>query len=178
MLVKWKHHPGWCGETNSVDTATTKLPHPTPGTLAKRAAIIIASGMRTGILLICLAVGEAAAQDSAAVVERGKYLAESVGACHTCHTPKLETGELDKSKWMKGAVLDIAPLKTIPKWHKTSPDLTPSGTLFKKWGPAGIVKFLVTGKNPKGNPADPPMPTYQFSHEDAVAVVEYLKTLN
>ncbi len=108
---------------------------------------------------------------------RGKYLVESVGMCQTCHTPKLESGELDKSKWMKSAVLDIQPLKTIPKWHKTAPDLTPSGQLFKKWGPDGIVKFLETGKNPRGNEADPPMPAYRLSHEDAVAIVEYLKTL-
>ena len=80
---------------------------------------------------------------------------------------------------MKGATLDVMPLKTIPKWHKTAPDLTPSGTLWKRWGgPAALVTFLETGKGPKGNAADPPMPAYHLSHEDAVAVVEYLKTLN
>ena len=128
--------------------------------------------------LVCGGAGVAPAQNNSAVIERGKYLVESVGVCQDCHTPKLETGELDKSKWMKGATLDIAPLKPIPKWHKTAPDLTPSGTLFKKWGPEGIVKFMETGKNPKGGTADPPMPAYRLSHEDAAAVVEYLKTLN
>ena len=122
--------------------------------------------------------GAAVAQDNGAVVERGKYLAENAIRCQDCHTPKTETGELDKTKWMKGATLDITPLKTIPKWHKTAPDLTPPGTLWKRWGPAALVTFLETGKGPKGNAADPPMPAYRLSHEDAVALVEYLKTLN
>jgi mono/diheme cytochrome c family protein len=47
-------------------------------------------------------------------VELGRYLVESIGQCATCHTPKNEKGELDKSKWMKGAVMDIQPLGTPP----------------------------------------------------------------
>lgn len=117
------------------------------------------------------------AQTAGSVLERGKYLVESVGVCQDCHTPKLETGEPDKTKWMKGATLGVAPLAPIPKWHKNAPDLTPSGTLFKRWGPEGLVKFMETGKNPKGGAADPPMPAYRLNHDDAVAVVEYLKTL-
>ncbi len=121
----------------------------------------------------------AAAQDNRAAVERGKYLVENAGLCQHCHTPKLENGEPDRSKWLKGAVLDVGPLpgKTIANWHKTAQDLTPSGTLWKKWGPEAIVNFLVTGKNPKGGAAGPPMPAYRLSKADAVAVVEYLKTL-
>jgi len=118
-----------------------------------------------------------AADQTDATVERGKYLVESVGACQTCHTAKLETGELDKSKWLKGATLDIQPLTSIAKWHKTAPDLTSTSDLFKRWKAEGLVKFLETGKNPRGNPADPPMPTYHMAHSDAVAVVEYLKSL-
>ncbi len=112
-----------------------------------------------------------------ALVARGKYLVENTGACPYCHTPKLENGELDKAKWMKGAVLEFGPLKTIRDWHKTAPDLTPSGTLYKKWGPDGLLKFLETGKTPKDTFPGPPMPPYRFSREDAVAVLEYLKTL-
>nr|MCU0246549.1 hypothetical protein [Bryobacter sp.] len=56
--------------------------------------------------------------------ERGRYLAEEIGKCQECHSPKLETGELDKARWMKGAVLDFAPLKEVKGWHKTAPDLT------------------------------------------------------
>ena len=130
------------------------------------------------LLALLVSVAAVLGQGDPAQVARGKYLAESVGLCQDCHTPKLETGELDKTKWMKGSTLDFALMNPIPKWHKMAPDLTPSGNLFKRWGPDGLVKFMEAGKNPKGGGADPPMPAYRFSHEDAVALVEYLKTLN
>ena len=36
---------------------------------------------------------------------------------------------------------------------------------------------LETGKNPRGNAADPPMPAYTMTHADAQAVVDYLRSL-
>src|SRR5258706_8554796 len=134
--------------------------------------------MRSIVLIAVAVPALLTAQNNAAVVARGKYLTEKVAVCQSCHTPQLESGELDKSKWMKGAEINIAPIKTIPKWHKTAPDLTPSGTLFKKWGPVALVKFLETGKGPSGNLADPPMPAFRLNHQDALAAVEYLKTLH
>lgn len=113
----------------------------------------------------------------AAKVARGKYLVEEVGKCQECHTPRLDNGEFDKTKWMKGAVLNFAPIKPVQGWHKTSPDLTPEGRLWERWTPDGIKKYMQTGLNPKGKPADAPMPTYKLTPEDADAVVEYLKTL-
>ncbi len=40
-----------------------------------------------------------------------------------------------------------------------------------------MVKFLETGLEAGGHGADPPMPTYKLKHEDAAAIVEYLKSL-
>lgn len=94
-----------------------------------------------------------------------------------CHTPRLESGEYDKTKWLKGWTLDFQPIGTVKGWHKTSPDLTPSGRLFDRWKAEGIIKYLQTGLNPRGAAADPPMPAYKFKEEDAKAVVEYLKSL-
>jgi mono/diheme cytochrome c family protein len=108
---------------------------------------------------------------------RGKYLVEEVGKCQDCHTPRLESGQLDKSKWLKGATLDFAPTHELKGWHKTSPDLTGAGRLFTRWKEEGLVKFLETGLGPTGNKADPPMPFYNLKHEDAQAIVDYLKTL-
>jgi mono/diheme cytochrome c family protein len=130
---------------------------------------------RMFILAGWLLAGSAAAQDGA--VARGKYLAEQAIVCQECHTPKLENGEYDRSKWMKGAALPYAPLKPIPNWHKSAPDLTPSGLLWKNWGPEAIARFLETGLTPKKRYAGPPMPAYRLTREDAVAIVEYLKTL-
>lgn len=110
-------------------------------------------------------------------VAHGKYLVEEVARCQDCHTQRLENGELDKSKWMKGATLDFQPVNPVPRWHKTSPDITPSGRLWQRWGEPAMLKYLQTGLTPKGTPADPPMPAYKLTAKDAEAVVEYLKTL-
>jgi len=112
-----------------------------------------------------------------AVVARGKYLVEEVAKCQSCHTAKSGSGDLDKTKWLKGTMLDVKPVNDIPKWHATSPDITSTSALWRRWGMDGLVKFLETGKNPRGNAADVPMPAYQLQHDDAVAIVTYLKSL-
>ncbi len=109
-------------------------------------------------------------------VERGRYLVEEVAKCGDCHTPMGPEGP-DKTKWMKGGPLSFAPIGKPPKWEDHAPDLTSSGRLFERWGEKGIATFLVTGKGPRGNSADPPMPTYALKQEDADAIVAYLKTL-
>ncbi len=134
------------------------------------------------LLMLCAAAGMAFAQTPsagapAAKIERGRYLAEEVGKCQMCHSPRTDSGELDKERWMKGAVLDFAPLKPVEGWHKTSPDLTGGSRLFQRWGEEGMIKFMMTGLTPKGTPSDPPMPAYKMTREDAEALVAYLKSL-
>jgi Cytochrome c len=110
-------------------------------------------------------------------VERGRYLVEEVAKCQECHTPFTEDGKIDRSKWMKGATLNVQPITPIQGWHKTSPDLTPGSRLWTRWGEANLLKFMQTGLALNGKPADPPMPAYKMKAEDAEAVVEYLKSL-
>jgi mono/diheme cytochrome c family protein len=110
-------------------------------------------------------------------VERGRYLVEQVAKCQECHTPKQADGQPDRAKWMKGAVLNVQPIEPIKGWHKTSPDLTPAGKLFQKWGEKGILTFLQTAVGPSGHGADPPMPDYKLKSQDAEAIVAYLKSL-
>jgi len=134
--------------------------------------------MRRLIVSALAAASLLPAADQMTKLERGRYLAEEVGKCHECHTPKTETGQLDKSKWMKGKVMEVAPLAPMEGWHKTSPDITPSGRLWAKWGgEAAMVRYLTTGLTPSGKPAGPPMPTYKLRQDDAEAIVEYLKSL-
>ncbi|MBS1828252.1 MAG: c-type cytochrome [Acidobacteria bacterium] len=110
-------------------------------------------------------------------VAYGKYLLEEVAKCQECHTPKTATGELDKGKWLKGATLDFQPVTPIERWHKTSPDITPTGRLWQRWGEKAVLEYLQTGLTPKGKPADPPMPAYKLKKVDAEAMLEYLKSL-
>lgn len=110
-------------------------------------------------------------------VARGKYLVEEVGKCGMCHTPNDAEGKPDLSKNMKGMDLTFQSIAEVKGWHKNAPDITPGGKVWTRWQDEGMVKFMETGKNPRGNPAGAPMPTYKLSHADAQAVVDYLKTL-
>jgi hypothetical protein len=114
---------------------------------------------------------------AAGEVERGKYLVEEVAKCQDCHTPRGSDGQLDQTKWLKGAVLDFQPLQPMKEWHKTSPDLTPGSRLWQRWGEKGLTEFLKTGLGPSGHAADPPMPAYKLSSDDAGVIVQYLKSL-
>ena len=124
--------------------------------------------------VLAVAACASAQSDKAA---RGKYLVEEVARCQECHTPKLADGAFDQEKWLKGMVLPVQPIEPIKGWHKTSPDLTPSGRLWSRWKEAGLLNYLKTGLTPTGKKAEPPMPTYTMRADDAEAVVEYLKTL-
>jgi len=133
------------------------------------------------LVLLALVVGTLPllAQDQHdQVVQRGRYVVEEVARCQECHTPRTDDHEFDRSKWLKGATLVVTPATPIAGWHKTSPDLTSSSVLWQRWGDEGLVRFLETAKNPRGGKAGAPMPAYTLSHEDATAVVAYLKSLH
>lgn len=112
-----------------------------------------------------------------ASVARGKYLVDDVARCGMCHTLADASGQPDATKYLKGGPLSMQPLQTVERWHKTAPDITSTSRLWQRWGDAGFVKFLETAAGPTGNKADPPMPPYKLSHEDAQAIVDYLKSL-
>ncbi|MGD1069993.1 MAG: c-type cytochrome [Bryobacteraceae bacterium] len=134
---------------------------------------VLAAGL--AMTAICMWGQDAASGD--AKVARGKYLAEELARCQDCHTPKMDNGNFIKSQWMKGAAISVTPAAPVTGWHATSPDVTPNGTVWKRWGEEGLVNFLTTGKNPRGGSAGPPMPTYMLKREDAEAIVAFLKSL-
>jgi mono/diheme cytochrome c family protein len=133
--------------------------------------------MRMSSLLIAGAIAASALFAADADTARGKYLVEEVAKCGACHTPRGPDGNPDAAKFLKGATLDFQPIAEIKGWHKTSPDITSTSPLWSRWKEDGFVKFLQTGKNPRGNAADPPMPAYTLAPVDAQAIVAYLKSL-
>ena len=110
-------------------------------------------------------------------VEYGRYLVEEVAKCGDCHTPRNPNGELDINKRLKGAKVDAFAPCDIKDQGKKSPDLTPSGDLFRRWGAQGMMEFLKTGLNPQGRPAARPMPAYKLRPHDAEAIVAYLESV-
>jgi mono/diheme cytochrome c family protein len=138
------------------------------------------TAVRNLLLLTALTVAltctqSAFAQDDKAA--RGKYLVEEVAKCQDCHTPKMQDGTPMKTATLRGTTLNFAAAVPIPGWRTLSPDITPQGALWKRWGEDGILKFLQTGKGPRGNKPGPPMPAYNLKPDDAEAIVAYLKTL-
>jgi hypothetical protein len=131
--------------------------------------------IKLGLLCTCILAYPVLAQLD--TLARGKYLVEEVARCQECHTPKTVDGKFDETKWLKGATLKVQPIDEMKGWHKTSPDLTSTSRLWQSWADAGILKFLTTGLNPRGNPAGAPMPMYKMKPDDAQAIVEYLKSL-
>jgi mono/diheme cytochrome c family protein len=115
----------------------------------------------TAVLLLGMLIplGHAFAQQSG--VERGKYLIEEVAKCQECHTARLASGELDRARWLKGG---------------TGPDITAGGDLWIDRGEKGMLRFLETGER-HGRAAAKPMPPYKLRHDDAEAIVAYLKSL-
>jgi len=128
----------------------------------------------TAALVCCVVLG--AQSGSKDKVERGRYLVEEIGKCQDCHTPRLESGELDRTRWLKGAMVVTKPTYKVRKWEEMAPDLTRSGTA-KEWGEAALAKFLETGVGPEGQKADPPMPLYKMRPADAEAIAAYLNSL-
>jgi mono/diheme cytochrome c family protein len=106
-------------------------------------------------------------------VQRGQYLVEHVAMCADCHTPHTERGEYDRNAWLAGSVLAFKPSQPMP-FAPVSPKIAGLPTFPTD---EQAVKFLETGTNALGRTALPPMPQYRLNHDDAVAVVAYLRSL-
>ena len=105
-------------------------------------------------------------------IQRGKYLVENVGVCAECHTPKTDKGEYDRTQWLQGNVLDFKPDHPMAFAAAAPPIAGMPG-----FTDAQALKFLETGIDITGKPALAPMPPYRFNHDDAQAVLAYLRSL-
>jgi mono/diheme cytochrome c family protein len=105
--------------------------------------------------------------------ERGKYLVERVALCADCHTKRDWKGKQDRERWLQGARLDFKPARLMP-WAGVAPAIAGLPTFATD---EQGVKYFETGLNQKDKRSSPPMPQYRLEHEDAVAVVAYLRSL-
>jgi mono/diheme cytochrome c family protein len=108
-----------------------------------------------------------------AQVEHGKYLVERVGMCGDCHSPRGKDGEFDRAQWLQGELIGFKPDHPMP-FAAIAP---PIAGLPSYATDALALKFLETGTNTAGKLAMAPMPQFRFSHDDALAVVAYLRSL-
>jgi len=114
-----------------------------------------------------------AAPATNASVERGRYLVEDVAMCGECHSPRDSEGQLDHSRWLQGAPVWFTPTVMQPDWAYRAPALAglPSFT------DADMTMVLEKGLQPTGREIRPPMHVFHMNHEDAMAIVAYLRSL-
>ncbi len=101
--------------------------------------------------------------------QRGRYLAEALGHCGECHTPRNPLGGLKLAGWLSGA--------PNPTGKGTIPNITP-GKL--KWSEADIVEYLTSGFTPEFDTAGGHMVnvienTAKLPASDREAIAAYLK---
>jgi mono/diheme cytochrome c family protein len=113
------------------------------------------------------------ATSSPANLERGKYLVEDVGVCWTCHSPRTEDGQPDRSRWLLGGPVPFRPVTPTAEWAEIAPRLSglPPGTDEQ------FITLMTTGISRTGRPPRPPMPSFRMKRADAVQVLAYLKSL-
>lgn len=105
---------------------------------------------------------------------RGAYIVHQVAQCTDCHSPATASGSAEGRIQLTGADTSFKPTDDVPNWSKHAPDITPAGAI-KGWTKDQLVNFFVTGKDPSGHWANPPMPQFRLSRADAKAVAVYLR---
>jgi len=118
--------------------------------------------------------GESAANlRNPALIERGKYIVESVAMCERCHTPRDERGNAERSNWLKGGPVQLKQTYPTPTWAEREPRIagSPPGTDEQ------FITLLTTGISRTGAPPNLPMPPFRMTRQDAEAVLAYLKSL-
>ena|SRR6516165_1905087 len=125
-------------------------------------------------IVVPVALTRSAAESRQSQADRGRYLVQEVARCGECHTPRDAQGEVDRSRWLQGAPMWFRPVHAMPNWAYLAPPLAGLGGLSE----VEVTHILETGLDPGGKPVRPPMHIYHLSHEDAAAIVAYLKSLS
>ena len=105
------------------------------------------------------------------ILERGRYLAEGLGHCAECHTPRNALGGLDRARWMGGA--------PNPSGKGTIPNITPAAL---EWSAADLVEYFTSGFTPDYDSAGGEMAEVvenlsQLPRADREALATYVKAL-
>jgi mono/diheme cytochrome c family protein len=114
-----------------------------------------------------------AAASASSPVARGKYIVTEVAKCQECHTPRDAEGNEDDSRWLQGSPIWIMPVHHTNNWGMNAPAIAG----FLGFTDQDGYKIFEQGIGPNGIAIRPPMHIYHMNHEDAVAVIAYLRSL-
>jgi mono/diheme cytochrome c family protein len=143
------------------------------------AMVLVGAGAITSLVMHQPAKAQAAkaqapvATDHQKVVARGKYLVTEVAKCQECHTPRDSNGNEDDSRWLQGAPVWIMPVHHTSNWAMNAPAIAG----FLGFTDQDGYKIFEQGIGPNGITIRPPMHIYHMNHEDAVAIIAYLRSL-
>lgn len=110
------------------------------------------------------------------LLERGRYLAETIGACGNCHTPKNTRGQPIAAKAYAGGFVIPDEMFTAVAANITPDKETGIGA----WTDAQIARAIREGIRPDGSVIGPIMPIELYrklSDRDVQAIVAYLRSL-
>lgn len=115
------------------------------------------------------------------LIERGRYLAENVGVCMSCHTPRdfsYFSGLPLRERLGEGADVGMVFGYWPPRISMWAPNLTP--THLGDWSDAELQRAFVSGLGRDGHSLMLAMPYDQYnalSVDDARAIIAYLRAL-
>lgn len=138
--------------------------------------VLLAAGAAISILFTRASAARPQQKPAAAPqgdIERGKYLVDNVAMCSECHTPRDSSGNLDNSRYLRGAQIWITPVHPMTNWANNAPALAGFLSFTKEQG----EQILEKGIGPDGLPIQPPMHIYHMNAADADAIIAYLKSL-
>lgn len=100
---------------------------------------------------------------------RGRYLAEALGHCGECHTPRGPFGGMERARWLAGG--------PVPGGKGNFPNITPAKLT---WSERDIVEYLTSGFTPEFDSAGGHMAlvvenTAHLPESDRAAIAAYLK---
>jgi mono/diheme cytochrome c family protein len=103
--------------------------------------------------------------------ERGRYLAEALGLCGECHTPRTALGGMDRTRWLSGG--------PVPAGRGSFPNITPAKL---SWSEAEIIEYLTSGFTPDFDSAGGHMALVvenmaRLPAGDRAAIAAYLKVV-
>jgi mono/diheme cytochrome c family protein len=110
-----------------------------------------------------------ASSGSSPAWKRGQYVANALGHCAECHTPRGKFGQLKAGEPLAGSALG----------RVGAPDITPAALAARGWTPQDLSTFFATGLAPQGSAYDEMhtvvrMSTQYLSKEDLGALSAYL----
>lgn len=130
--------------------------------------------LHAGIAAALVSVNASAQAET--LVERGRYLAETIAACGNCHTPKNAKGQpIREKKFAGGFEMREKPFTAV------SANITQDKeTGIGEWTDDQIARAIREGIRPDGSLIGPPMPFELYrklSDRDVRALVAYLRTI-